>query len=325
MHHALTDVSGIQVGHWTDEEGSTGCTVVLCPQGAVASVDVRGGAPASRETDLLDPTCTVQQVHAILLGGGSAFGLAAADGVMRWLEEHGYGFDTGVAKVPIAPAACLFDLALGNPHARPDAAAGYAACEAAADGPLPEGNVGAGTGATVGKLLGFAQATKGGVGNASTTMGDVVVAALAAVNAVGEVIDPASGEILAGVRDPAGEGFLSATGLLRRMGGGSFWDVADGRTHTTLVVVATNARLDKAGAKRVAMMAHDGIARVIRPSHHPFDGDIVFTLATGDVQADLGALGALAAEVVAEAIVRAVRAARSMHGVPAASDLAAGA
>ncbi len=315
MHGNITDVPGIQVGHWTDEAGGTGCTVVLCPQGATAGVDVRGGAPATRETDLLAPSCTVQQAHAIVLAGGSAFGLAAADGVMGWLEQRGYGFDTGVAKVPIAPAACLFDLAVGRADARPDAAAGYAACEVAVSGPLPEGNVGAGTGATVGKLLGFSQATKAGVGNASTGMGDVVVAALAAVNAVGEVIDPEDGSILAGVRDPAGDGFLDAMSLLRHMGRGSFQNVASGRINTTLVVVAANAQLDKAQAQRVAMMAHDGIARVIRPAHHPFDGDIVFTLATGEIQADVGTLGALAAEVVASAIVRGVRAADSLHGV----------
>ena len=323
MKDCITDVSGVLVGHWTDLDAGTGCTVVLCPQGAVASVDVRGGAPATRETDLLDPTCTVDRVHAILLSGGSAFGLAAADGVMRWLEERGYGFDTGVAKVPIVPAACLFDLPLGRSDVRPGPEAGYTACEVASDAASAEGNVGAGTGATVGKLLGFGQATKGGLGSASKHLGGgLVVAAMVAVNAVGDVVDPQSGQILAGARKPVRGGFVDSEAFLQSLAGQTIQDLASARGNTTLAVVAVNARLDKAQARRVAMMAHDGLARVIRPSHHPFDGDIIFVLATGEVAGDVGVLGVAAAQVVAEAVIRAVRAAQALHGIPAAQDLA---
>jgi len=323
MNHTLTDVPGLLVGHWTDAEAGTGCTVVLCPQGAVASVDVRGGAPATRETDLLDPSCTVQQVHAILISGGSAFGLAAADGVMRWLEARGIGFDTGVARVPIVPAACLFDLPVGRADVRPDAAAGYAACEAASEGPVPEGNVGAGAGATVGKLLGFGQATKGGLGTASQALaGGVIVAALVAVNAVGDVIDPETGRILAGARKPVVGGFVDSEAFIQSRMGKTIQDLANKRGNTTLAVVAVNARLTKAQARRVAMMAHDGLARVIRPSHHPFDGDVVFALALGEKKADVGVVGAAAAQVLTQAVVRAVQAAQSLHGIPAAQDLA---
>ncbi len=309
MEKGLTDVPGLLVGHWTHSEAATGCTVILCPKGAVAGGDVRGGAPATRETDLLEPTCTVQQVHAILLSGGSAFGLAAADGVMRWLEEQGIGFETGVARVPIVPAASLFDLAQGRSDVRPNAEAGYAACQAASDAAVPQGRVGTGTGATVGKLLGFDYASPGGLGTASRTLpGGVIVAALAAVNAVGEVVDPATGNILAGIRHPSGQGFLPAEQALTGLMGHDFQSMASARGNTTLAVVATNARLDKAQARRMAIMAHDGLARTIRPSHHPFDGDIIFALSTGDLPGDVGILGAVAAQVVAQAIVNAVRA-----------------
>lgn len=310
MAKGLTDIPGLLVGHWTHAEAGTGCTVILCPEGAVAGVDVRGGAPATRETDLLDPTCTVQQVHAILLSGGSAFGLAAADGVMRWLEEQDIGFETGVARVPIVPAASLFDLAQGRADVRPNAEAGYAACQVASNAAVPQGRVGAGTGATVGKLLGFDYASPGGLGTASRTLpGGVIVAALAAVNAVGEVVDPATGNILAGIRHPSGQGFLPAEQALISLMGHDFQSMASARGNTTLAVVATNARLDKAQARRMAIMAHDGLARVIRPSHHPFDGDIIFALSTGDLPGDVGVLGAVAAQVVAQAIVNAVQAA----------------
>ncbi len=322
MQHALTDVFGIRVGHWTDQEGGTGCTVVLCPQGAVAGVDVRGGAPATRETDLLHPTCTVQEVHAIVLSGGSAFGLAAAYGVMRWLEERGYGFDAGVAKVPIVPAASIFDLPVGRADARPDAAAGYAASQAAHDGPVAEGNVGAGTGATVGKILGFSQATKGGLGTASKVLANgIIVAALAVVNAVGDVIDPETGAILAGARRPIMGGFANSETFIQSKTGQTLQSLVDKRSNTTLAVVATNVRLDKAQATRVAMMAHDGLARVIRPSHHPLDGDVIFALSLGDRQADVGIVGTAAAQVVAQAVVRGVLMADSLHGIPAARDL----
>jgi L-aminopeptidase/D-esterase-like protein len=219
MNHSLTAVPGIRVGHWTDLEAATGCTVILCPAGAVAGVDVRGGAPGTRETDLLNPICTVQQVHAICLTGGSAFGLAAADGVMQWLEEQGAGFDTRVARVPIVPAAVIFDLAMGKASVRPTAAAGYAACVAATAAPVAEGTIGAGTGATVGKMLGYQWAMKGGVGSAShTSANGITVAALAVVNAAGDIVDPQNGQIVAGARRPDGNGFADTMATLHRAG-----------------------------------------------------------------------------------------------------------
>jgi len=319
MHNAITDVTGIRVGHWTDEQAATGCTVVLCGEdGAVAGVDVRGGAPGTREVALLDPTCLVERVHALCLSGGSAFGLAAADGVMRYLEEHGIGFATGVARVPIVPTAILFDLALGDASVRPSAAAGYAACQAAADGPVAEGSVGAGTGATVGKLFGLAGAMKGGMGTASCHTADgIVVGALAAVNSFGGVVDPQSGKIVAGARRMGAEGFVDMEAAL--LGGLS--GVQRPLTHTTLGVVAADAVLTKAQATKVAQMAQDGLARTIRPVHTPFDGDLVFALSLGEREGDVGRIGALAARVLAEAVVRAVRKARGLHGVPAVQDL----
>ncbi len=321
MYNSLTDIPGIQVGHWTNLEAGTGCTVVLCPAGAVAGVDVRGGAPGTRELALLDPVCTVEKVHAVLLAGGSAFGLAAADGVMRWLEERGHGFDTGVARVPIVPAAILFDLNLGRSDVRPDAEAGYAACMAAGGGPVAEGTVGAGTGATVGKMLGFKQATKGGLGTASKQIGKgVVVAALVAVNAVGDVIDPATGQILAGARRPLIGGFADSMKFAESSLGQILRAQSSGE-NTTLAVVATNVALTKSGATKVAQMAHDGLARTIRPIHTPLDGDTIFALSLGDRQGDPGLVGAVAAEVLATAVVRAIRAATGLHGIPAAREL----
>ena len=278
--NSLTDVPGIQVGHWTNLEAATGCTVVLCTQGAVAGVDVRGGAPGTRETDLLDPLCVVERVHAVLLGGGSAFGLAAADGVMQWLEERGIGYNVGVAKVPIVPAAILFDLGLGSASVRPTAASGYAACKAANDGAVAQGNVGAGAGATVGKLLGPLRAMKGGLGCASRQIeGGVIVAALVAVNAVGNIVDPQTGQVIAGARAVNGNGFVADPALLSHSAS-SIAEMAAGM-NTTLAVVATNAALGKAGATKVAQMAHDGLARAIRPVHTHFDGDTVFALSLG--------------------------------------------
>lgn len=318
MHNAITDVKPIRVGHWTDERAATGCTVVLCGEkGAVAGVDVRGGAPGTREIGLLDPTCLVQRVHAVCLSGGSAFGLAAADGVMRYLEEQGIGFETGIVRVPIVPAAILFDLALGDASVRPDAAAGYAACQAATDGPLAEGSVGAGTGATVGKLRGLAGAMKGGVGTASCQIsGGVVVGALAAVNSFGDVMDPQTGGIVAGARRTDGEGFMDMEAAL--LGGGL--SAQRLLAHTTLGVVATDAALTKAQTTRVAQMAQDGLARAIRPVH-PLDGDTVFALSLGEREGDVAQVGAVAARVLGEAILRAVRKAKGLHGVPAILDL----
>ena len=320
MNNSLTDIPGLKVGHWTNLEAATGCTVVLCPEGAVAGVDVRGTAPGTRETDLLDPVCMVEKVQAILIGGGSAFGLAAADGVMRWLEEQGYGFDVGVAKVPIVPAAILFDLALGRPDVRPDAAAGYAACEAASDSPVAAGSVGAGTGATAGKMLGFTQATKTGLGTASKALhSGAFVAALVAVNPLGEVYDPTQQRIIAGARGPDG-GFADSVEIMTQRAGQQTNSPLSG-TNTTLAVIATNIGLTKSEVTKVAQMAQDGLARTIRPAHTHFDGDTIFALSYGDKKADLSLVGALAADVLAEAVISAVMAAESLGGLPAAKDL----
>ena len=342
--HCLTAVPGIYVGHWTDLDAATGCTAILCPEGAVAGVDVRGGAPGTRETDLLAPTCVVEQVHGIMLAGGSAFGLAAADGAMRWLEEQGIGFDVGITRVPIVPAAILFDLIIGRSDVRPDAAAGYAACAAASNGSVAEGSVGAGTGATVGKLCGVDQATKGGVGTANHNFANgLIVAALVVVNAWGDVINPLTDQVVAGVRSEDGRSFpgtLNLATLALDPNNPNAWarlrDPAIGGksgsrsdpgatnaplTNTTLGVIATNARLSKAGATKVAQMAHDGLARTVRPVHTPLDGDIVFALSVGDVAAEEGLVGALAAEVMAAAIVRAVQEATGLHGIPAAAEV----
>jgi L-aminopeptidase/D-esterase-like protein len=316
----LTDVSGIKVGHHTLSERPTGCTVILTERGAVGGVDVRGSAPGTRETDLLNPVNTVETVHAIVLSGGSAFGLDTASGVMRYLEERGVGYQTRAGKVPIVPAAILFDLGVGGkPQIRPDAECGYRAAGAASDARVVEGNVGAGAGATVGKT-GGGGAMKAGIGTASMTLsGGLVVAALVAVNAIGDIIDPASGKIVAGVRTPDGKGLADARKLLR-----SGAPVAGSiGQNTTIGVVATNARLQKVQATKMAQMAHDGLARAIVPAHMPGDGDTIFALATGDYSGptDIGIIGALAAEVVAEAVVRAAREATGIPGYPAARDM----
>lgn len=316
----LTAVSGLKVGHHTLAARPTGCTVVLAEAGAVAGVDVRGGAPGTRETDLLDPVNSVEKVHAIVLAGGSAFGLEAATGTMRWLEEHGTGFDVRVAKVPIVPAAILFDLGVGDPTIRPTADCGYRAAAAATSAPVPEGNVGAGAGATVGKARGMGRAMKAGVGSAAIVQpGGLVVAALAAVNAYGDVIDPATGTVVAGVRGEDGHGLADLRRLLRS---GEPARVALNE-NTTLVVVATNARLTKTQATKIAQMAQDGVARAIWPAHTPADGDTTFALATGtfEAPADVLVIGALAADAAADAIVRAAREATSLPGLPAARDL----
>jgi L-aminopeptidase/D-esterase-like protein len=309
-HNAITDVPGIRVGHASHREAMTGCTVVLCPKkGAVGGVDQRGGAPGTRETDLLRPMHMVERVNAVLLSGGSAFGLEAAGGVVRWLEERDMGFDAGVARVPIVPAAILFDLGVGDASVRPDATMGYATCEAATDGPLAQGRTGVGTGCTVGKVLGQGQASKGGVGTSSVDLGGgVVVGALVAVNAFGDVIDPQSGEILAGARALVGSGFADTLTTMKGLIDKTILRFAEG-SHSVIGVVATNARLTKEETNKVAQMAHDGLARAVRPAHTMFDGDTLFALATGQKDADVNLVGAYAAEVVAGAIVRAVRAA----------------
>ena len=323
MFNSLADVQGIRVGHYTDLENVTGCTVVLAPpEGAIAGVDVRGTAPATRETDLLRPAHLVERAHAILLTGGSAYGLDAAAGVMRFLEEHKIGFETGGVPVPIVPAAALFDLSIGNPRVRPGEAAGYAACQAASGEAFGEGSVGAGTGATVGHLLGPKFATKGGIGSASQKIGKgIVVAALVAVNALGDVVDPESGRIIAGARKPIVGGWLDTGNAIK----GDLAQIALGFRNTTIGVVATNAQLTKEQANIVAMMAHDGIARATRPSHTIFEGDALFVLATGRIKdGDVTAIGHTASEVVAAAILRGVKAAMSLGGIPALRDLEKG-
>ncbi len=317
-HNAITGIAGIKVGHYTDREAATGCTVILCEEGATAGVDVRGAAPGTRETDPLRPMSLVGKAHAILLSGGSAFGLDAAGGVMRYLEEHGHGFDTGAARVPIVPAAILFDLRIGKADVRPGPEEGYKACLAASGGPVAEGCVGAGTGATVGKILGAERMTKGGLGTACQELGEITIGAVVAVNAFGDVIDPRTGETIAGPRDIEKGGFTDTMDIMKRAGE----PIIASFTHTTIGVVVTDASLDKEGANKVAQMAHDGLARAIRPAHTMFDGDVLFALATGEHgPGDVTVIGAVAAEVVAEAIVRAVRQADSLAGVPAMRDV----
>jgi L-aminopeptidase/D-esterase-like protein len=317
-------VAGLKVGHCTLTERPTGCTVVLAEQGAVAGVDVRGSAPGTRETDLLNPVNTVERVQAIVLTGGSAFGLDAASGVVRFLEERGLGFDAGLLRVPIVPAAVLFDLGVGdNLKIRPSADCGYRAASAASSGPVAEGNVGAGAGATVGKLAGLGRAMKAGVGTAAISLGNgLTVAAIVAVNAAGDIIDPATGQIVAGVRTVDGLGLADARSLIRR----GLVGAREQGNNTTIGVVATNARLTKVQATKVAQMAHDGLARTIAPVHTPIDGDTIFALATGSLQAapDLLTIGALAADAVAEAVLRAARTATGIPGFPAARDFERG-
>ena len=319
---AITDIAGLKVGHFTDARRPTGCTVLLCEAGAVAGVDVRGAAPGTRETDLLHPLATLEEVHALLLTGGSAFGLAAADGVMRWLEEHGCGVQVGPARVPIVPAAVLFDLWVGDATIRPDAAAGYAACEAASTARPAQGSVGAGAGAAVGKLFGIARAMKGGIGTASIKVGAITVAALVAVNAIGDVVDPASGRVIAGARSDDG---CTPLDTLAALVDGQLPAHLMAGMATTIGIVATDARLTKAQTNKLASMAHAGLARSINPVHTASDGDALFAIATGGAgrPGHLTVLGALAAEVTARAVLNAVRAAHGLAepDLPSARDL----
>lgn len=320
----LTDVQGIKVGHFTLTERPTGCTAILAQDGTTGGVDVRGGAPGTRETDLLDPLGNVQIVNAITLAGGSAYGLDAAQGVMRWLEEHNTGYKVGAGIVPIVPAAILFDLGFGGDwKIRPTADCGYKAAEAATDGPVSEGNVGAGAGATIGKM-GQGRRMKGGLGSASIVLPDgLVVAALVAVNAVGDVIDPATGTVVAGLRTEDGKALADARKLLRDGTLGTRPQPRAGE-NTTIGVIATNAKLTKVQAQKIAQMAHDGYARAISPVHTPGDGDTIFSLATGtwaSGQPNLTIIGALAAEAMADAIVRAVTQNQGLAGTPSAREL----
>ena len=308
---SITDVPGIEVGHHTDPRRPTGCTVVMARQGAVAGVDVRGAAPGTRETDLLAPSNLVQQVHAVMLAGGSAWGLDAASGAVRWLEEQGVGLDVVVGRLPIVPAAVLFDLTVGDMRIRPDAQAGYAACAAASGRRPAEGNVGAGTGAAVGKVFGIQRAMKGGIGTASVTVAGVTVGALIACNALGDVVDPNNGRVLAGARTPSGRALIDTRRALLR--GHSPKPLLAG-TNTTIGVIATDAPLSKAQAHRLAVVGHDGLARSINPVHTPSDGDTLFALSTGRAAGSPGmmVLSTMAAEAVAMATVRAVLAARTL-------------
>jgi L-aminopeptidase/D-esterase-like protein len=326
-HNAITDIPGILVGHAQNDEALTGCTVILVEKGAVGGVDQRGGAPGTREIDALHPMHLVSKVHGIVLAGGSAFGLDAATGAMRFLEEKGIGFDTHYARVPIVPSAILYDLGIGNPDVRPDAAMGYLACQNASSEPPEEGNYGAGTGATVGKILGPSQCMKSGIGTASMEIGaGVVVGAIAAVNAFGDVIDPASGQIIAGARSrDVGPLHIGAPGyfadtlkVMQTLIGRTALSFGS-RGNTVIGVVASNANLDKEQVNKVAQMAHDGLARTIRPAHTMVDGDTIFTLATGEHNADVNIIGAYAAEVFSQAILRAVKAAKPIAGIPAIS------
>lgn len=325
---AITDVAGIEVGHFTDPRRPTGCSVVIAREGAVAGVDVRGAAPGTRETDLLAPGNLVEQVHAIMLAGGSAWGLEAATGAVRWLEEHGVGLDVGVGRLPLVPAAVLFDLHVGDMKVRPDAAAGYAACAAATREPPAEGNVGAGAGAVVGKMFGLQHAMKGGVGTASVTVAGVTVGALIACNAVGDVVDPDTGRPLAGARAADGLTLRDTRHALLR--GEPPHPLLAG-SNTTIGVIATDARLTKVQAQRLAVASHDGLARSINPVHTMSDGDTLFTLSTGHVPHHPGmmVLATMAAEAVARATVRAVLAARTLRAaeglaLPCHADLAVG-
>ncbi len=321
---SITDVLGLTVGHHTDDRRPTGCTVIITPEGSVAGVDVRGAAPGTRETDLLHPANLVDRVHAIVLAGGSAWGLDAAGGVMQWLEENGIGLAVGFGLVPIVPAAVLFDLPVGNPRIRPDARAGYAACVAASRKPPQEGNVGAGSGALVGKIFGLQRAMRGGIGTASISVNGITVGALIACNALGDIIDPSTGRVLAGARTSDGSMMVDTRRAL--MSGVTPQTVLAG-TNTTIGVIATDAVLTKAQAHRLALVAHDGLARSINPVHTQSDGDTLFALGTGKAGKTAGMvlLSAMAAEVTAMAVVRAAMAASSLSSAgfhwPAAADL----
>jgi L-aminopeptidase/D-esterase-like protein len=319
---SIVAVRGIEVGHAQNDIALTGCTVILCRKGAVAGVDVRGSAPGTRETDLLDPINLVEKVHAIVLAGGSAFGLDAAGGAMRYLEEHKVGFNTGVARVPIVPAAILYDLNLGDKNVRPDAEMGYQACLNASADRVVEGNVGAGSGASVGKLFGNMLAMKSGVGSASIDIGNgIIVGAIAALNAWGDVIE--AGKIIAGLRSGrvgplrvgSREYFADTLKMMRTLAGRNVMRLAT-KANTVIGAVATNAALTKVEATKVAQMAHDGLARAIRPAHTMLDGDTIFALSTGNKQSDVTTIGSFAAEAMARAIIHAAQMSAPAGGLP---------
>jgi len=327
-NHSFTDIPGIKVGHAQNFEALTGCTVILCEKGAVGGVDQRGGAPGTRETDLLRPMHLVQRVHAITLAGGSAFGLDAASGAVRYLEERNIGFDAQVARVPIVPGAIIFDLGVGSSKIRPDAAMGYQACLNATKTPPLEGNYGAGTGATVGKIFGLAGAMKSGIGDFCIEISKgLFVGAIVVVNAFGDIIDHRTGQIIAGVRPVkkgpfqlGREGFFADTlSIMSSFIGKTVLNFAT-KDNTVIGVVATNAQLSKEEANKVAQMAHDGLARVVRPAHTMLDGDTIFSLSTGRRRADANVIGAYAAECFSEASLRACRLAAPVFDMPSAKN-----
>lgn len=313
MDNSITDVPGIMVGNAENTSAGTGCTVILYPEGAVAGVDVRGGAPGTRDISSLNPVNLITKAHAVYLGGGSAYGLDGASGVMQYLEENGYGFDVGVGVVPIVPGAVLFDLPVGRADVRPDREMGYTACHNATDNFTLMGNLGAGTGTTVGKIAGCDRCMKGGLGTASRKVGDLVVGVTVAVNCYGDIIDPSTGQIVAGVLNQDKNSF---EGTMNIISGSSKGSENAFSGNTTIGCIATNADFTKAETTKVAMMAHDGFARAINPIHTMFDGDTIFCLATGKVKSNPTTVGAIAAEVMAEAIVNGVKNAESAYGIP---------
>ncbi len=316
MYNNILDVKGIKVGQVQQMEGLTGCSVIICEEGAVCGVDVRGSAPGTRETDLLDPINMIQKVHAVVLSGGSAFGLEATCGVSKYLEENGIGFDVGVAKVPIVTGAVLFDLGVGDPKCRPNIDMGYEACKVASSTNLEQGNFGAGCGATVGKIKGSNFCTKGGIGSYSIKLDNgLVVAALIAVNAFGDVYE--EGKVIAGVLNNNKDGFLNTYDLMKQGVNKGGFNI----DNTTIGVVATNAKLDKAQCKKVSQMAHNGFAKTIFPIHTPHDGDTIFTLATGEVEMDVTLLGSLATEVVEKSIINAIKNAKSINNIPSYNEI----
>ena len=317
MYNNILDVKGLKVGQVEDKQGLTGCTVVICEEGAVCGVDVRGGGPGTRETDLLNPINMIQKVHAVVLSGGSAFGLESTCGVSRYLEDNNIGFDVGVAKVPIVVGAVLFDLAVGNPKSRPNIEMGYKACEVASDTVLNQGNFGAGCGATVGKIKGIEYAMKGGIGSHSIKLDNgLIVSALVAVNAFGDVYE--DGKIIAGTLNNERKTVLSSYELMKNgVNNGGF-----SIDNTTIGIVATNAKLDKAQCTKISQMAHNGYAKAIFPIHTPHDGDTIFTMATGEVETDITLLGSLAAEVVEKSIINAIKKADSIGNIHSYKDIA---
>jgi len=318
MKNSITDIPGIEVGHAQNTESATGCSVVICREGAVTGVDVRGGGPGTRELASLDPVNLVTKAHAVYLGGGSAYGLDGAAGVMQFLEEEGIGFDVGVGIVPIVPGAVLFDFFVGDPKIRPDKEMGYLACRNASVENNSQGNIGAGTGAAVGKINGPGFFMKTGLGTASRQIGELIVGAIVAVNAFGDVVDPFTGRIIAGTLDEEKRNLADTMSILSSS--------AESKSNafsgnTTIGCIAVNADFTKSESTKIAMMAHDGFARAINPIHTMYDGDTIFCMATGGVKSDPTIVGAIAAEVMAEAIVNAAKSAESAYGIPGYSEI----